>query len=263
MSSIKEQEARGPFGKWLPVPKLFPAIEKAGKLPQFLELLKTSSFSAKGDYITCGLCYEHSAHNATISVKKSFPFKYGKFSEHFLTSQCHKSSEQAASSLKNRSEAHLKRHGRPMEEPIIKKQKGLLTLGFVQLASKDKGIETGSPVPRTNVDMLCAGEVRTNHPQVAGASTEASMSEKRRQMRRAIATQRSSSFELQLKDLPANMCLGCLDWNDITNEKLQLGFEYTSKYYCGMPHASGYSCTMVPGSTMYSIFSTKCTSIGE
>jgi len=132
----KEQEqvnTIGPFGKWLSLPKVFPAIEKAGKSLQFFELLQTSQFSTEGEFIICGLCVEHCAHNATIRVKKGFPFTYGKFSEHFLTSQCHKYSEQAASTLENMRAAHLKRHGQPMEKSTIKKQKGLLTMGFTKL----------------------------------------------------------------------------------------------------------------------------------
>ena len=69
---------------------------------------------------------------------------------------------------------------------------------------------------------------------------------------------------MQLLNLPANRCLGSLDWNDMTNEKLQLGLEYTSKYYGGSIHATEFSCTMIPDTyAIYSIFSTKCTKLGE
>ena len=51
----------------------------------------------------------------------------------------------------------------------------------------------------------------------------ASISEKRQELMRILTLRKSSSFKVQLLDLPASRCLGCLDWNDMTNEKLQLG----------------------------------------
>ena len=58
---------------------------------------------------------------------------------------------------------------------------------------------------------------------------EASISEKRKELPRALALRKNLSFKAQLLELPANRCLGCSDWNDMTNEKLQLGLEFTSK----------------------------------
>ena len=93
---------------------------------------------------------------------------------------------------------------------------------------------------------------------------EASISEKRQELPRVLSLRKSLSFKSQLLDLPANRYLCFLDWNDMKNEKLQLGLEHASKHYGGIVHAPRYLCATIPdASTIYSIFSTKCNKLGE
>ena len=250
----------GPFGKWLPLPTVFSAVEKANKSSHFFDLLQKSKFSAKGEHITCSLCDEHCDHNATSHVKKGFLFTYGKFSEHFLTSQCHKQSEKAASTLENMRAAHLKRHGQPMEKPTFEK-KGLLAMGFMKLSSGKYKETTDAARNATKYQSNTLGNHQATDPTNIN---EVSISEERQELPRALALRKNLSFKAQLLDLSANRCLGCLDWNDMTNEKLYLGLEYTSKYYEGRIFSPEYVFPMIPDtSAIHSIFSAKCTKVRE
>ena len=110
--------------------------------------------------------------------------------------------------------AHLKRHGQPMEKLSVKKQKGLLAMGFMKLPSRKCKETTDAARNDTKSQSNTLKNHQTTNPT---SINEASISEKRQEIRRALTLRRSLSFKVQLLKLPANRCLGCLDWNDMTN----------------------------------------------
>lgn len=168
----------------------------------------------------------------------------------------HKSAVEAKRIRERKRKEHEEKHGTPMPVSPVKVQKTMKA--FVVPSEEDKE-STSSPPPSaigtlsTPVPQAVSTEIILTTTPVLHASL----------LKRKMFLQENSSLKSQLeKTVPSKICLGCLEWKDLIDDKLQHGLSLYSKYYCGISN-SGYGIRVVKDTRIYSLFSTKCTNSGE